>query len=384
MGLAKSIWTATSLGLILGCTGEVRADEAAEATPDELVQQLGSADFGQRQAGYQQLARMGSEAYEAVADGAQHPDPEIRERCVRLLEEFRRADRRLLLSRLQRGDPSEQTVPGWQQFSELVGDSPALRAFFVQMLAKEWEFIEYVVEHPKEGVDAIQYRLELLKQKGNSEDEANVPSIAALYFATLLVEKPSDSVLTGIWIMCYYRGFQETMRRSSGQSPLPQLMSAWVREVQCGPKVQTHVLRVSLDFGIAEGLPRAREIAEQRVSPPHVLLLAILVINRFGSTEDLPLLTSLFDDARRLNASQQRPPGQRSDRARATEVRDVALYAAILLVHENPRDYGFPSGRSLGTTSLNIDSIGFSSGEQRRAAFEKWEQSHGPPLADPP
>ena len=121
------------------CPRPAVAETPAAAEVDHWVSQLGSDDYSVRKAASERLASCGCAARAALAKVAEGPDPETRYAARRLLtlidgSEF---NRRLNEFAADVDGSRGATLPGWQQFGELIGRDPAARALFVQMQREE-------------------------------------------------------------------------------------------------------------------------------------------------------------------------------------------------------------------------------------------------------
>jgi hypothetical protein len=110
-----------------------RCEEPPNASPpaaEQLVEQLGDASYEQRERAGRQLVEIGLEAKAALDNGMRHPDPEIAFRCRRLWDEVR-------------------FLAGWQQVSQIVGDSPAARALYDKMFLADPALWYELAEDPR-------------------------------------------------------------------------------------------------------------------------------------------------------------------------------------------------------------------------------------------
>ena len=112
----------------------VSADDRARAT--ELVHQLGSDSFFDRDRAHRDLWSMGRHAMPALKVGSRtDPDPEVRRRCEMLLPraEALDFDSRMLAFLADAKDQFQHGIPGWEKFRALVGSEPNARAIYAEM-----------------------------------------------------------------------------------------------------------------------------------------------------------------------------------------------------------------------------------------------------------
>jgi hypothetical protein len=107
-------------GRIAGVGGVVGPDAGGRAFRD-----AGASD--------QSSGRDRFEAKEALRQGVQHPDREIRYRCLRILALVEENDFQRRLAAFATGQDDEHGLPGWQRYREQFGDQAESRAMFVEM-----------------------------------------------------------------------------------------------------------------------------------------------------------------------------------------------------------------------------------------------------------
>src|SRR5262245_42211427 len=113
-----------------------------------LVGQLGSPSYAARERTGKELIALGRAAVAAVRRGQSHRDPEVAERCRRLLpavidEAVRRrlADMHALLREHPKG-PIPADEHWLRRFLEVVGDTPAARLLYLEVFTTHREFLD--------------------------------------------------------------------------------------------------------------------------------------------------------------------------------------------------------------------------------------------------
>jgi hypothetical protein len=95
---------------------------------------------------------------------------------------------------------------------------------------------------------------------------------------------------------------------------------------------------------------------------------AILLIGKYGSQKDVPLLTPLLGKNRVI---QRRLIGKTRTQF-DIQVRDVALATIVHLTGQKHKDYGLDQIQPYPMTLFRLHTLGFSDNKQREAAIEKW------------
>jgi hypothetical protein len=125
-------------------------------------------------------------------------------------------------------------------------------------------------------------------------------------------------------------------------------------------------------YDLKEGLVPAKELLSQPGMPHHYKQFALLGLAKLGSKEDMPLVEKNLDDKTPCSSM----PVRQGDKkiVYQTQIRDVALAAAIHLHGQDPKKFGFEKAQANTQTLFTTNSLGFVSDETRAAAREKWDQ----------
>ncbi len=238
------------------------APDAGETfTADQLVDELGSAEFIRRQLATEALTERGLPALDAVKRGTEHADPEVRYRARQVMRVIRHLDRQRLINAFASGqdvDASED-LPGWVEFQTLAGDDAEARSLYVKMLEAEWSFLESVFRDSDAQPNALlARRCQALQDTLRLRRTVSVGSIASL----LLVATRDDVDLSSqpyLMAFCYHRDFDQSMRSGSKRQPIRALLGPLIaRDSVDALLVQR--LRFALHYEMQEGLEPARRV----------------------------------------------------------------------------------------------------------------------------
>jgi hypothetical protein len=158
--------------------------------------------------------------------------------------------------------------------------------------------------------------------------------------------------------------FVRTMEEST-DPPTRRLLGAWVslaRDVHASARMS-----IGNHFDLDEAVDPALELINSRVGS-NQLQQALFTVAELGTAEQIPKLERLFDDESVLAELQRREQATFT-----SQIRDVALVAAIHLIGKNPRDFGFRELRPSKTSLYALNTAGFDSDESRAAAFRLWK-----------
>ncbi len=138
-GIASALVLLGSLGAATHISRTATAEPPSAADVDRWVDELGDDSYPTRKAAAERLATGSYAAHAALAKAAEGTDPEIRTSARRLLKliddsEF---NRRLAEFAADVDGKQSASLPGWQEFGDLIGRDAAARALFVDMQREE-------------------------------------------------------------------------------------------------------------------------------------------------------------------------------------------------------------------------------------------------------
>jgi RNA polymerase sigma factor (sigma-70 family) len=369
---------------------QAAGDAKPGADPQKLVRQLGSSDFGERQAADQALAKLGAPAADAVRAGMTDADPEIRRRCTALWP-------CLWQTELDRPDAERQawsTHPLWARFKKAAGDDPVSRFFFAEMVAdfdrfRRLEAVEadpdkagaaYAAEQ-KEHAEALQRGYgEAARRAGNmtgfliptSGTPTRVGFVTLLFLGTYPTTAKNDGLQAHTTFL-----IGATMLNTPA---FRQLYATWLAaRTELGPL--SIGLRLAMYHGVAETFPTVRAHAANDKLTPTARAFVLLGVGRFGTLDDLPLLEKAFSDGRVFHVAKYNHP---DGTLKPVEIRvnDTAVAAALHLAGQKPADFGFFPSLQMYTGPGNWAehfALGFLDDASRQAAHQKardWLAKH--------
>lgn len=353
-----------------------RPIDFAEQQARRLVRRLGDDSFDVREAASHDLLRIGAPAKEALLEGLQSDDAEIRSRCRRLLGVVLDLDHeaRIEAFALDTEGRHDHDLPGWDRYRRLVGNDRTARDLFVEMQRAEPHLLEAVEANPDDIEGFFSSRCEaiqqvLFKPDARARQPVAVGSIAALFFVASHPNLPmSDQIVSWLHSFSYQPAFVHSMTPHSQNSgfvePMRKIVGAWVGRDCSAVNYQNFLM--ALRYDLPEALEPALATLRDKDNKPFVSFHALLIVGRFGSEEHVALLQPLLEDESVCGTYQV------GGRESFVQVRDLALAVALHLTSQDHRDYGFEGLRRSPRTLFVPTTVGFVSDEQRTAAIEKW------------
>lgn len=381
----------------------------------ELVRQLGSTVFRERDQAARELAGMGRAALPALDASRNDSDPEIRMRVGALLP---RAEADELQARIDTflADADARFVhdlPGYRQFRIAAGDDPDARALFTAILKDR---SNYTLLLALRGVPAVRVptlsaavgsvafagierpttpdlALALAARRNELQTRANrpilvggihrpyapdLPDIALLMLAESLASE-SKAAFNPFQVQLTNFLYQDPVRRAaSGQgkhgAPFRRLVIHWMDTRDDFNGVNNAMnLAMNLQLGNQEVAKYAARLLTVDGTQPWSRANAVTMLARTDSKGHLPAIIGLFADTELVVRGG--PNNPQPD----IEVRDVALAMAAMMTGQSPKDYGLDLANSQSSMKYQYTNYRFTDDSdtkaeaKRAAAFAKWK-----------
>jgi hypothetical protein len=392
-----------------------------------LVRQLGSEIYREREEAQVELTKMGRLARQAIVEGAtSDADPEIRQRCARLLPKASSDDLKARIDTFLADTEGkfDHELPGLKTFRKHVGATEKARGLYVEILKSPYnlDMFAAIDKGHTEGGRAIADRRTAMWNDLQQRPFANggkpfvpkqpsLPDIAALLFAETMVT--SDHIpKSGVWTWVngaqflqqtasqqalnsgavvhadVYKGIvgQWLISRTDPQelSTLAyQLGNTYLRQFKESTVLMRRIILTDGVQGYYKG-QALNSLLQNRVKEELPFLRAIMKNQvRIGDypgvlpdKKDPDAVISMNNDMLIQQVWFGRPNGQAE--MHSCLLKDVAL--AFLIIHggETIQSYGFetPPGVVISPNQLGFGQYAFTSDQKRTAGFVKygWKQ----------
>lgn len=357
------------------CPTAIRAQDTSYADPAQqveielLIQQLGASEFSQREIATARLIEIGLPALHALEEAWQNPDREIRGRCNTILALVRAERRRRQLAAFLGGEDSasDEQLPGWPRFREIVGDDKPGRSLFAEMLRLEWPLLEQWQQNPLETAEPLIERcIEIQQSASVLRQPVKFASVAAVL---LVASDPRvnipDQMGSQIFGLCNLIPPTTGSSNDADDSPYEKLLGAWIIRGD-GTWTTYQSLLLALRRDLKEGLALAEKVLRDENQPVNSKQYAVLTVGKLGNKEKhLKLLEPLLQDHSVCS--------QKTKRTLEVQLRDVALAAIVHLAGMNPKEFGFKRLQSNTAYLFVPNSMGFGDDQEREQSIKKWE-----------
>jgi hypothetical protein len=354
-----------------------------ESAVKELIQKLSSTRFADRQQASKDLLNVEPEGVQFIEAAAAISTGETQQRLRMILPQLRK---RLFDDHLDAflANPSveiAERLPQWSRFEQLAGHDADALAIFGQILSAERRLFAARLFAPNELSALLETRsAEIAKEcNGLLDEEFPIASVASVM---LLGSEPETrlrrATSTNISSALDDQRFSQLITDGVHAKTLRAIAEVWIsRAGQPGVAAERPLL-----FSMQHKLPAGRTVAIRIIeskSPRPDMIYSLLCLASLNSTDDLPLIESLFENEtvlwpQRGQVVRNREPGAPPvDTNYNVQTRDVALAAAAHLHGISPNEVRMKV-RESDLTVFAIDSLGFSSNEARVKALAEYRR----------
>lgn len=357
----------------------------------ELVAQLGSQRYKEREKAASELVKMGRIARKALEAGKANKDPEIYTRCEQLLPQALALD---LLHRIEEylkdtDGKKEHDLPMLKLFQEKIGKGPAERKLFGEMLKMNGSLLEYVEENPEKASQKVSQRIAEMYQElfgnqfgrvgGYRPNALNPHDLCCVMFATT---SPSYKPTQPDWMLANLYNqppFTNLLKSTDANSGGYRKIFMAHLEARMDDNTINNCSWMLCQHQIKEGADvLAKALKNGKATQVYTKANAICCVGTLGNKDHIPQLADLLKDDTMI----QQFFGQNGLNRGEIKVKDVALAMTIHLSGKNPKDYGFTMWQVYPNQMIQYHQLGFVNADDRTNAFKKWDtDSKKPPEA---
>lgn len=356
----------------------------------KLVVQLGDDLFAVRESASNQLVEKGIAAKPQLTAALESKDAEVRMRAKRILSEVVEADFQRRLGAFSADVDGKQglTLPGWAEFTELVGNDRAARDLFVEMEQAEGPLMDAYGEGPKVASEKL--RVQLASEPAVIDRNAAVAAIRArrpfplpqsstsslgailawMFVAGDPTVPVTDDIVQRVVVLPQNIVFQSaaSLKNDRRAEVCRKILARWVGRDVSSVYASTN-LALALKYNLKEGLSPAVATLKRGKTreDPTARCLAMLLVGEFGNKEHLAILEPFLDDSiPRFDSGGGNQPIQ-------AQVRDIALAMSVKLAGQDPKQFGFTRWQDVKDLPASpLLTLGFRNQAERDAAFKKW------------
>jgi len=371
----------------------------------ELVRQLTSEVFKEREQAHDALAKMGRLARPALLEAlTSDPSPEVRTRTLRLIPRAEAADLQARIDTFLADTEAkfQHDLPGWNLFKKELdpkdtGTAKALREIYVDAIkvSANMDLLNALASTPEAAGRAIAERRMTLFVQQNPGAWGRVPAGGSLQpkqptladvAILLLAETHIDSKFItrnqnfGVTAAQFIQT-QASMNAINNPDASPQakayrqIFVRWM-DTRVSPEDLTQIYWMANNFrNVKEAGALLRRIVTTEGVQPYAKAQCLIFLSQRGGADELAVIrTQLKNDTGTGNRIPV--PNGNNQVFLEAQIRDIAL---ALLLHHDKQDltkygFGFQNGFTTAMVAQNYYGYGFKSDDERKAAHKKFEE----------
>lgn len=363
----------------------VAADSPENRKAQELVVQLGSKKYREREKAAAELVQMGRSAKAALLEGRTNADPEVNARCYQLLPQALALDLMFRVERFLKDTDGklEHDLPLWKTYRDKIGSDENARRLFAEMLKVNGAILEAVEEEPAKVTELIQRRYQEMYYEmfgnpfggrlggGYQPAKLNPNELCCILFAASM---PAYKPVQPDWMLSNLYGqpnstFTNQLKDEKGGTAYRKVFFNYL-DTRMDDNTINQCVWMLGQSKIKEGADiMAKALKDGKATQVYTKANAMCCVGTLGNKEHVKALEShLKDDAQVQQFFVG--GGQRG----SIKVRDIALAMTIYLSGKNPKDFGFTMWNVYPNQLIQYHQLGFGTDEDRANAFKKWDE----------
>ncbi len=327
----------------------------ADAAAVELVSQLGAATFAQREKATGEILRIGMPMVPYLrAAMEQGGDAELMLRASTTLARLTSGNFEARVTAFLAGKDFGGDFEGWLTVQATLGDSPAIRELFVQILRIHPELVASLDGSTRDRNVALDQAA--TKIQTNMFQRHQFPTLADGVALLLPLVDPGVAISGGYeaTLVSVMQKHMETIRRDALlRIPVSGLMNQWVKRSRIENRSDVLYYSMQWDLDAASTLG-VRTLGE--TSDVETLQTAMQAISRFGTKADAESLAKFIEDKRPANT---RAPITVDGEPLDVTLGDVALASIAVIYHVPLQEIGMTQGELHPKVGFIIDNAGF-------------------------
>ena len=342
----------------------------------QLYHQLGDRSFKVRETASGQIVRFGRAVEPILREGLSNPDPEIRSRCRRLLPLAMHYDleKQIAAFLADKDEKSATPLAGWARFKELVGKDEPAKDLFISMHRFDTEFMDELEQKPADLSLKLNARCqEFMYQRNMGRNSKITPAqLGLMLFAIqdpkVNIEPQAASFFSsGLFSLSYQPHGKELMRDNPA---IRKLLIQFVTNSNNHMMMFNNMYLIA-NLELKEGVDIAKRIIQTADRDPYTRAMAIGVLGKVGSRENIPDLLPFLDKKDTVGSMNV------NNMQINTQMRDVALAGLVQLSGQKLNDYNFAYLKMFANANVNIfmspGMLGFNDDATRDASIKKWK-----------
>lgn len=363
-----------------GDANEESESIVSQEAADALIQQLGAPTFEKREQAVTEILRIGMPMVTHLRKATeQQRDPEVLLRARSALDQLTTGNFESRVTEFLSGKSEGETFEGWSTVEATLGDTPAIREIFVQILRAHPQLVASLDGTTRDRIVAVDKAAQQIQT--NMFQNHQFPSLADGVALLLPLVDPGVTVSGGYeatLVSVLQKQMAALRRDASLWLPVSSLLDRWVLRSRI--ENRSEVLWYSMQWDLA-GASILGERTLNETTDVETIQTAFQAIARFGKKQDAVAVAKFVEDKRPVVS---RMPMIIGDQTLEVTVGDAAL-ATIAVLYQVPlQDIGMKHGELHPKVGFIVDNSGFLPGKpddrtKAIATVRGWLDGSAPP-----
>lgn len=359
---------------------EIIDNDDVQKEVDELIDQLGSNEFAEREYAAKRLVEIGMPCVDKLRDLKSAADSEVQFAASRIVKKIVRSDfenRIEAFLAASDDDAADFGLPGWEVYSQQVGSSKNARELFASMQRLHPRLMKSLEGDIKSVNSELRDLMGDLVSNANRYNDTPIESFAACFMLATAdkingkqVELPhnSDNNLSSLF---RNQVVANQLQEGKYNEILKTFVVRWIQQDSPNVSQEYYRLMIADTHQLKEAVPLALNMINNRESTHYYRQYAIWYLVKTTGTEHQKEIEKLLDDKNNLRETKKLINGV--DVEFEIQMRDVALAALVYMYKQPYEDFGFEMAPANMTTPLSYSQSGFRDDKSRLKAIKKWE-----------
>lgn len=355
----------------------VISQEAADA----LIQQLGAPTFEKREQAVTEILRIGMPMVTHLRKATEEQrDPEVLLRARSTLDQLTTGNFESRVTEFLSGKSAGETFEGWSTVEATLGDTPAIREIFVQILRAHPQLVASLDGTTRDRIVAVDKAAQQIQT--NMFQNHQFPTLADGVALLLPLVDPGVTVSGGYeatLVSVLQKQMAALKRDASLWLPVSSLLDRWVLRSRI--ENRSEVLWYSMQWDLAgASILGVRTLNE--TTDIETIQTAFQAIARFGKKQDAVAVSKFIEDKRPVVSRMPMIIGD--NQTLEVSVGDAAI-ATIAVLYQVPlQDIGMKHGELHPKVGFIVDNSGFLPGKPEDrvkaiATVRGWLDGTAPP-----
>lgn len=270
--------------------------QLSEAEIAQLVEQLGSTQFKEREAATRQLQKAGQAALPMLREAMKSKDREVRVRAEQLVKTVdERVRKSVTLKFLRETDPNvDYGMKGWKFASGIIGTTRKSRELYLQIYEADPKLIGLIEEAPDKATAEVMLYAGRLSSSLMQGVDLTVGETSLLLLTMYLPQIQESPAMHNLVNAATFSGlFKREIILNPDETPARKIFGHWIANVN--EVNASRAMLTAREAMIPESADLARRVLKQE-SDEGDWMVALTLLMAFGGKQDVELIETWLKD----------------------------------------------------------------------------------------